>query len=86
MEVYYSGRLKPKEPDPISLLINDEKEIFGRFLWIDAIVRRYPNYKHDDVFYLEYDFCMMLLEIMVKDIDYSVKYDKARQQQQQIRR
>ena len=44
---------------------------------IDTLVRKYPRYTHDDIFYLEYDFAMMLLMINKDDIDSARRYDKA---------
>lgn len=43
---------------------------------IDQLVRKYPAYKHDDIFYFEYDFAMMLLMINKDDIDYARRYDR----------
>jgi hypothetical protein len=42
-------------------------------------VRQYPCYTHDDIFYLEYDFAMLLLIGMARDIDNARAYDRARQ-------
>jgi len=43
---------------------------------IDTLVRKYPRYTHDDIFYLEYDFAMMLLMINKDDIDHARRYDR----------
>lgn len=83
MEDYYRQRLTPREQDPTELLLTNEKEAWGRFQWIDGLVKRYPSYTHDDIFYLEYDFAMMLLEGIRIDIDYNRKYERA---QKQVRR
>jgi hypothetical protein len=39
-------------------------------------VKKYPAYTHDDVFYLEYDFAMVLLMMIRDDADYSVRYQR----------
>lgn len=81
MEDHFSGLLKSNEQDPVDTLIDNEKKIFGRFNWIDAIVSTYPAYTHDDVFYFEYDFAMMLLRMMKMDVEYNRKRDKLIQKQ-----
>lgn len=48
---------------------------------VDQLVRKYPAYKHDDIFYFEYDFAMMLLMINKDDIDYARRYDKEHKRQ-----
>ena len=78
LEAYFSPRLSAREVDPVAAIITNEKEIFGRFNWIDALVRRYPCYTHDDIFYLEYDFAMTLLQIIKMEIDFAREYDKAK--------
>ena len=76
MEGYYNGLLQAAEQDQLDVLIDNEKKVFGRFNWIDAITSAYPAYKHDDVFFFEYDFAMMLLRIMKMDVDYNRRRDK----------
>ena len=55
---------------------NGSHDKFGRFLWIDNIVKRYPAYTHDDVFYFEADFAMNLLMLAKDDLDFSRRYDR----------
>jgi len=49
---------------------------YGKFLWIDSIVKAYKQYTHDDVFYFEYDYAMMLLMLIKNEKDYLTNYDK----------
>lgn len=51
-------------------------EKYGRFMWLDSIVKLYPSYTHDDVFFLEFEFVMMLLMLRRDDVDYSRRYDR----------
>ena len=43
-------------------------------------MNKYPAYKHDDVFYFEYEFAMMLLEIIKHDVDHSREYSSTSKQ------
>ena len=61
----------------ISLAVDkgDHKK-YGKLLWIDNLVRRYPAYTHDDVFYFEVEWAMTLLMLHKDDIDFSRRYDR----------
>jgi len=47
----------------------------GAFLDIDKIVKIYPAYNHDQVFYLEYEFCMNLLYLHKEELEYRKRYE-----------
>ena len=54
--------MKPMKEDPVNSLVKWELlDPFKFFLDIDKIVKMYPSYNHDQVFYLELDFVANLL-------------------------